>query len=591
MFVASPVSVLRNIAVLSCLLGCASRPVDRPSPARGGSADHDRTGDSAAADPAGPQPDTSEPVTEAPEIARALADLEVDDFVTYAAGARRLVSMGEAAIPALGRAADRKHQRGAASVLRAILLRIDTRRVARWFAAPWPTVRAMAARSAGERHLLEHAGALVGLLEDEEVGVRRAAVGSLRRLSSRFFGFQPDASASRRAASVRRWREFWAPGAEDRADQGAEVSYDGDVKLDAAQGRLLLDRLEHGVCLLDRDGVVCWANAAMGKQFGTRELAGRPFAEAVPALADALDWSQAATNAIERGRLAQLARQALPASRHVNCLLAPVDLGDASYALLSITDVSENVELEQRLLRQARTQAIANLGDSIAHEIRNPLNSIHMNVQLLREGLKEERLDRERFDRTAAIVLSEIKRLDRVVRDFVQFSRPPALQLVAGSVNHVVRAAVDALDAQIREKSLELEVDLQSARPVSMDRDRLQQAFYNVLLNAVQVLPEGGRITCHSRDAERRCLVEIADDGPGLDAGRCAHIFDVFYTTKAGGTGLGLPIANRIVEEHGGRVAVQSAPGRGTTFAFFLPYDAAPTTKRGPTAVLPGEGR
>ena len=247
-----------------------------------------------------------------------------------------------------------------------------------------------------------------------------------------------------------------------------------------------------------------------------------------------------------------------------------------------------------RLLHQARTQAIANLGDSVAHEIRNPLNSIHMNVQLLREGLRADAPDRERLDRTASVVQREIKRLDRVVRDFVQYSRPPALRLQPASVNHVVRAALDLLDAQIREKHLKVEVDLQSARPVSMDRDRLQRAIYNVLLNAVQVLPDEGMITCRSRDEERRCLLEIADDGPGLDPSAAAHVFELFSTTKGGGTGLGLPIANRIVEEHGGRMAVASEPGRGTTFAFFLPYEGPPPEREdGPTAVpkLPEEPR
>jgi signal transduction histidine kinase len=261
-------------------------------------------------------------------------------------------------------------------------------------------------------------------------------------------------------------------------------------------------------------------------------------------------------------------------------------------ALLTVVDVSEAVRLEERLLREARTQAIANLGDSVAHEIRNPLNSIHMNVQLLREGLSARPLDEQGLDRTAATVQREIKRLDGVVRDFVQFSRPPALRLDLGSINHVVRAALDVLDAQMKEKKLRVRTDLQSARPVNMDRDRIQRAIYNVLLNAVQALPVGGEIVCRSRDEARHCVLEISDNGPGLDPAKSSNIFHLFYTTKPGGTGLGLPIANRIVEEHGGRMAVASAPGQGATFAFFLPYEGPPPERaHGPTAVpaAPGE--
>jgi PAS domain S-box-containing protein len=354
----------------------------------------------------------------------------------------------------------------------------------------------------------------------------------------------------------------------------------------------LLGSLETGVALLDEQGLFRYANGAIGAICGSGKdpLVGRRAQDALPAPKGEIDWKHAAQNAIRRGRSVRLTRFAVPGCV-LDCALAPIRLGDTTLALLTVTDVSEAVRLEERLLRQARTQAIANLGDSVAHEIRNPLNSIHMNVQLLREGLRAANLDRERLDRTASTVQREIKRLDGVVRDFVQFSRPPALRLESGSVNHVVRAALDALDAQIREKKLKVRTDLQSARPVNMDRDRIQRAIYNVLLNAVQVVPEGGEITCRSRDEDLHCVLEISDNGPGLDTAKSRNIFNLFYTTKPGGTGLGLPIANRIVEEHGGRMAVASTPGEGATFAFFLPYEGPPPEReQGPTAVPAAKG-
>jgi signal transduction histidine kinase len=360
------------------------------------------------------------------------------------------------------------------------------------------------------------------------------------------------------------------------------------VDLGADAMRCLLDALEQGVCLLDGAGKVLYVNRRLARilQREPAQVVGRSVHDALPALHGEIDWRHAARNAVDRGRTVRLARHALVGGVRVDCTLAPLELAGERYALLTLEDVSEAVRLEALQLRQARTQALANLGDSIAHEIRNPLNSIHMNVQLLREGLGKAASDPERLDRTASTVQSEIKRLDRVVRDFVQYSRPPALRLLPGSVNQVVRAALDVLDAQIQAKRIRVETDLQSARPVHMDRDRLQRAIYNVLLNAVQILPDAGRIVCRSRDEERRCLLEISDDGPGLDPSRTTHVFDLFYTTKPGGKGLGLPISNRIVEEHGGRMAVASEPGRGTTFAFFLPYEgpAAPR-EQGPTSV------
>jgi PAS domain S-box-containing protein len=359
-----------------------------------------------------------------------------------------------------------------------------------------------------------------------------------------------------------------------------------------SQLRALLDAADQGLALLDADGVVRLANAAFERLAGEEAVVGRAFSELFPGLASEIDWAHAASNAIERGREVRLTRLPLQGDLRVDCRLGPVELeGGECAAMVALEDVSEAVRSEARMLRQARTQAIANFGESVAHEIRNPLNSIHMNVQLLREGLRGAESDFEAIDRTANTVQREIKRLDRVVRDFVQYSRPPGLDLQPGSINHVVRAALDLLDAQIREKNIAVETSLQSAQPVRMDRDRMQRAIYNVLLNAVQVLGEGGHVICRSRDEGTLCCLEFTDDGPGLAPEKTAHIFDLFYTTKKGGTGLGLPLANRIVEEHGGRMAVASEPGAGATFAIFLPFEGPPAGRdAGPVTVPVGSG-
>ena len=367
------------------------------------------------------------------------------------------------------------------------------------------------------------------------------------------------------------------------------------MKLGAPQLRLLLDASDRGLALLDGEGVVQYANAGFARLSGheAEAVVGQPFPDLFPGLAGEIDWRHAASNAIERGRDVRLPRVSIKGGLYVDLHLCRVHLGKESEyaALVTLEDVSERVRSEARRLRRERTDAIANFGESVAHEIRNPLNSIHMNVQLLREAMKREPLDIDGLDRTANTVQREIMRLDRVVRDFVQYSRPPALQLAAGSINHVVRAALDVLDAQIRSKKLHVEAQLHSARPVRMDRDRMQRALYNILLNAVQVLPEGGRITCRSHDEGDLCQIEISDNGPGLEPKRSAQIFELFYTTKQGGTGLGLPLANRIVEEHGGRMAVASEPGQGATFAIFLPFDGpSPARDAGPVTVPVGSG-
>ncbi|MEE8105161.1 MAG: ATP-binding protein [Planctomycetota bacterium] len=357
----------------------------------------------------------------------------------------------------------------------------------------------------------------------------------------------------------------------------------------------VLNALDLGVAILDAQANITYANPSVLAivERTLEDVKGRNFGQVFPGLDIEIDWRHAVRSATERGRSVRLARRPVETStgeRFFDIALIPLCTGEAG-ALLTLRDVTEAVRVEAKLLRQARTRAIANLGDSMAHEIRNPLNSIHMNVQLLREGLGASDPDRAALDKSAATVQREIKRLDGVVRDFLQFSRSSQLQLRRAAPNLVVRAALDSLDGQIREKKLKVVVDLQSARPVRMDPDRLQRSFYNILLNAVQVLPEGGTITCRSLDEEHRCLVEISDDGPGLDLMKNPKLFDLFYTTKPGGTGLGLPIANRIVEEHGGRIAVSSRPEHGASFVIFLPYEGPDDrSEDGPTTV-PVAGR
>ena len=183
----------------------------------------------------------------------------------------------------------------------------------------------------------------------------------------------------------------------------------------------VLGALELGVALLDAKANVLYANRSLQERFleGEQPPAGRPLLDAFPSLSADFDWDRAVGQAVERGRTLRLARQSLLDRGHFDLTLAPMreTSGEVHSALLTVEDVSDAVRLEARLLSQARTHALANLGESVAHEIRNPLNSIHMNVQLLREGMRTEELDRESLHRTAEIVQSEIKRQSELLAD------------------------------------------------------------------------------------------------------------------------------------------------------------------------------
>ncbi len=169
----------------------------------------------------------------------------------------------------------------------------------------------------------------------------------------------------------------------------------------------VLDSLDLGIALLDAGGTVVYANGALLRILDQDALPDGASLEVIaPRLGREIDWRQAAQNAVERGRSVRLVRQNLADDAHFDVSLGPLGPGDpeSKLALLTIADVSDAVRFERKMLRHARTQAIANLGDSVAHEIRNPLNSIHMNVQLLREGLAADSPETPRLYHLAGTV-------------------------------------------------------------------------------------------------------------------------------------------------------------------------------------------
>ena len=227
---------------------------------------------------------------------------------------------------------------------------------------------------------------------------------------------------------------------------------------------------------------------------------------------------------------------------------------------------------QQQLIQGERLAALGELSAVVAHEVRNPLGVIFNSIGSLRRLVRPSGDAKMLFD----IVEEEADRLNRIVGDLLDFARPSTPQVRPESLDRVVEDAVGAALAQ-HGAGVELARDLDpELPPVAIDARLVRQAVLNVAVNAVQAMPRGGRITIRTRREPTAARVEIEDTGAGIPDEVRERIFEPFFTTKASGTGLGLAVVRRIVEGHGGQVAVRSTPGSGTIFVLRFPLGGPP---------------
>lgn len=247
--------------------------------------------------------------------------------------------------------------------------------------------------------------------------------------------------------------------------------------------------------------------------------------------------------------------------------------------------IRKNRELEHARQSSERVAYRVNLGSGLAHEIRNPLNSMNMNLQMLGEELQGvPGLEGGEHVEMLRSMQGEIKRIANLIDDFLQYARPATPHFEVKDLNDVLNATARFLHADFRQSNVELVLDLEPLLPsVELDEGQLRQALLNILGNARQVMQPGGRVRVSTRAGMGgEVVVEIADTGPGIAPDTIEKIFEPFFSKRAGGTGLGLAIARQMVENHGGRIEVDSQLGKGTTFRIRLPRrhhragDAAP---------------
>ena len=234
------------------------------------------------------------------------------------------------------------------------------------------------------------------------------------------------------------------------------------------------------------------------------------------------------------------------------------------------TDQFESDE-RQRLLRQYAE--IATLAGGLAHEIKNPLSTMSMLLELLEEDLDQAESQRERRMLTKVqTIQKECRHLEDILNAFLKFARVGKLSLTPTDLNEVVSEFIEFFQPEAREHGIEISPHLSGDLPfVALDTSLMRQVLLNLALNAQQAMPSGGLLELQTFARDDRGFLAVIDNGQGMDENTRSRLFEVFFSTKPNGNGLGLPTVRKIVDSHRGTITCESAVGRGTRFTISLP--------------------
>jgi signal transduction histidine kinase len=334
----------------------------------------------------------------------------------------------------------------------------------------------------------------------------------------------------------------------------------------------VLERLEDAVALFGTDGALLFSNAAMDAVLGLPDAPDAP-KEPRPHVDDLLAADHPYRIAVERA-LQEGVPEASPmhipdaGERLVLANVVPGTDGRPMGVLLVSRNLAYISQVESTLSYSRKLGALNRLTAGIAHEIKNPLNATMIHLELLRIQLA----DRQQALEHLGVIANQVRRLDEVVQGFLKFTRPEDLKLEPVDLPGVFESLSPVVQAEATKHRVDLKIDVPATLPaVEGDANLLEQAFLNLALNACQAMPNGGSLRIGAKPtSDHRVTITVEDTGIGISKEHMSRVFDLYFTTKKNGSGIGLSLVFRTVQLHNGEIELESTPGAGTTFRIKL---------------------
>ena len=343
---------------------------------------------------------------------------------------------------------------------------------------------------------------------------------------------------------------------------------------------LILESIRDGIISFDLNGVLTSANTATEIILGqsVKEIAGKPYKEIF----------------LENNPIYHIIEESLTSKKPYDDLEIIYTLNGKKTSLrvsicinygkekeitgiiLILKEISNLKSIERRNIRNERLIAVGRLTGSIAHEIRNPLSAMKINLQLLEEQMDSSSNipQQEKLLKYIRIIHSEIQRLDTILKNFIRFSRPPSIKYKSVDIHLFLDNILSLLLPEAQKQGIEVEKLFSAKNPfISGDYNQLEQVCLNIIINSFQAMPEGGKFQVKTEEEPlaNTMTIEFLDTGEGIAPENIDKIFDLYFTTKPEGSGFGLSIALRIIKDHNGTVDVESKKGEGTRFVIKLP--------------------